>query len=77
MAIERTAQGDQIVLDGFERSHKQALAARAVRRLKPTKPQAASPGPLFEEHPEPHPDLFQPGFAVSGHTQRGSLLTSP
>jgi hypothetical protein len=60
MTIERTAQGTQIVLQGAERSARQAMAAREhdgrgmLRAKKPQRP----PGGLFDPPEVPEPELF-------------------
>lgn len=56
--VEMTEQGPQRVLPGFERSARQAAAAREAAGLRATRPQEA-PGGLFAERPEEEPGLFQ------------------
>ena len=58
MTIERTREGDQIVLPGAERSARQAAAAREgpTGKLRARKPQR-DPGGMFDLPPA-EPELF-------------------
>jgi hypothetical protein len=60
MTTERTAQGEQLVMPGAEKSARQAMAAREHEgrgMLRPKKPQRP-PGGLFEMPEVPEPELF-------------------
>lgn len=59
-AVEATAQGDQFVLPGAERSARQAMQAREEAgrgMIRPRSPQA-EPGGLFAPQETPQPGLF-------------------
>jgi hypothetical protein len=59
--IEKTAQGDQLVIPGAEQSAQQAMAAREAEghgKIAPQAPQQ-EPGGLFETPKPEEPDLFR------------------